>query len=75
MFLRDEDLKLLYDIERAARRLLEFVSGKTLEQYQVDVMLRSAVERQFEIIGEATNRLGHHSDGCSSVAPEFTKHL
>ena len=57
MSLRDEDLKLLYDIERAAQRVLEFVSGKTREQYQADVMLRSAVERQFEIIGEATNRL------------------
>lgn len=57
MSLRDEDLKLLYDIEHAAKLVLEFVAGKTEQDYQTNVLLRSAVERQFEIIGEATNRL------------------
>ncbi len=57
MSLRDEDLKLLYDIERSARLIVQFASGKTSSEYTSDVMLRSAIERQFEIIGEATNRL------------------
>ena len=45
--------KYLFDIIEAARLLAEFASGKTLAQYEADAMLRSAVERQFQIIGEA----------------------
>lgn len=48
-----ETLKYLHDIQRAADLLREFTSGKTFVNYEGDSMLRSAVERQFEIIGEA----------------------
>jgi uncharacterized protein with HEPN domain len=49
--------KLLYDIALAADRLVEFTAGKSQEQYQADDLLKSAVERQFEIVGEAMTRL------------------
>jgi uncharacterized protein with HEPN domain len=49
--------KYLYDIEQAAARLRTFVSGKSLEGYLSDDMLRAAVERQFEIIGEAVGKM------------------
>ncbi len=37
--------------------LREFTHGKTLEDYESNSMLRSAVERQFEVIGEAVVHL------------------
>ena len=49
--------KYLYDIRQACQRLDEFRAGKSLADYKADAMLRSAVERQFEIIGEALNQM------------------
>jgi uncharacterized protein with HEPN domain len=52
-----EAKKLLYDMQQAAMAIAEFTAGKTLDDYRTDRMLRSAVERQFEIIGEALAQL------------------
>ena len=47
----------LWDIASAAASIRTFVAGKTLEDYENDELLRSAVERKFSIIGEALSRL------------------
>jgi len=47
----------LWDAREAAEAILEFTADKTYEDYRSERMLRSAVERQFEIIGEALNQL------------------
>ena len=43
----------LHDVAEACRRIQEFVEGKEYAEYVASPLLRSAVERQFEIIGEA----------------------
>jgi hypothetical protein len=55
--MEDDLLKYLYDIKEAAGAILRFVHGKTFADYERDELLRSGVERKFEIIGEALNRL------------------
>lgn len=50
---------LLYDIGESCRNILYFTSGLDLAGYTADLLVRSAVERQFIVIGEALNRLKH----------------
>ena len=52
-----EARKYLEDVQQACELLLKFTSGKSIADYEGDPMLRSAVERQFEIIGEAMSGL------------------
>jgi len=40
----------------AAAAIGGFIAGRTLDDYKADLMLRSAVERQFEILGGALAR-------------------
>jgi uncharacterized protein with HEPN domain len=52
----DKVLKYLSDILAAINRINDFIgSPKEFEKYQKSVMLRQAVERNIEIIGEALN--------------------
>lgn len=40
----------------AAQKVVRFMDDSSLSEYAADEMLRSAVERQFEIVGEALSR-------------------
>ena len=57
---------LLFDVQEACRLLDNFVAGKTFADYCSDPLLRSAVERQFEIIGEALNKATKLDKGLAS---------
>ncbi len=56
--MRPESLKYLYDVLQAADVIGEMCAGETYRQYAESIMFRSAVERQFEIAGEALSQLG-----------------
>jgi uncharacterized protein with HEPN domain len=53
----DDLRKHLFDILEAAEEIELFVHGMDLAAYQKDVVTQRAVERDFEIIGEALNRI------------------
>jgi len=55
--MKDEALAHLHDILAAARAVKEFVASQTFESYCANQLVRSAVERKFEIIGEGLNRI------------------
>jgi uncharacterized protein with HEPN domain len=52
-----ESKKYLEDMAHAAELIAQFTAGKTQADYMKDAMLRAAVERQFEIVGEALVQL------------------
>lgn len=48
---------LLEDIRVSISNIMEFTRDMTLEMYESDLKTRFAVERNFEIIGEAASRI------------------
>jgi uncharacterized protein with HEPN domain len=52
-----KDAAYLWDMLDAARAIQKFVMSRSWEDYKSDRMLRGAVERHIEIIGEAANRV------------------
>ena len=69
--MRLEAKKYLFDIQKATNLLAQFTAGRELADYLRDAMLRAAVERQFEIIGEALTQLAK-LDG--ELAARITEH-
>jgi len=51
------DAAWVLDMLTAAQAVQAFVANRTLDQYLSDLLLRSAVERQVEILGEAARGL------------------
>lgn len=49
--------KLLFDVLESGRSILGWCQGRTFTDYEADRQFRKAVEREFEVIGEALSRL------------------
>ncbi|MBT9609733.1 MAG: DUF86 domain-containing protein [Aquabacterium sp.] len=71
--LQPEAAKYLWDASRAAERITRFTAGETLQSYVQDDMLRSAVERQFEIIGEALGQLRKAFPEVAAQVPDLPR--
>ena len=65
--------KHLDDIRRAAVAVQEFTRSIAVDDYLSNPMLRSAVERQFEIMGEALNRLHRTAPAVAEGIPHYRR--
>ena len=68
--MRPESAKYLYDILKACEAILQFIEGKDFEDYEKELLLRSGVERQLMIIGEALNQAVGDDPEISDWIPE-----
>ncbi|HUT47045.1 MAG TPA: HepT-like ribonuclease domain-containing protein [Sedimentisphaerales bacterium] len=55
--MKDKTRKNLIDILQAAEEIQDFVHGMDFKSYQNNPVIKRAVERDFEIIGEALSRI------------------
>ena len=60
--MNDETRKNLVDIIQAAEEIQDFLRGMDFKAFQNQTVTKRAVERDFEIIGEALNRI-RNTDG------------
>lgn len=58
--------KYLSDIQKAAELVASFTAGRSLDDYLNDELLQAAVERKFEVIGEAIVCLRKIDEGLVS---------
>ena len=66
--------KLLLDIRISCEEIIEFCASKDLESLRSNRMLQLALEREFEIIGEALLRMERLSlESLESKIPEYRK--
>lgn len=63
----------LWEARQAAVLVVQFVEGRTWDDYSKDRMLRSAVERQFEIVGEALNKLRRTDETLAAQIPDLPR--
>jgi uncharacterized protein with HEPN domain len=63
--------KLLADAVAAIEAATSFLQGASLVQYMENAMMRSAVERQLEILGEACSRLDKLDAEIAKAIPDI----
>jgi len=69
--MNDRTRKLLFDVLDSARSIRDWCAGRSFADYETDRQFRRAVEREFEIIGEALNRLDHDDPETAERIPEL----
>lgn len=59
----------LYDMLESAQAILEYLGGKTWDEFSKDALLQDAVVRRLEIIGEAAGRVSAETQKKYSYIP------
>ena len=65
--------KYLYDALQAARSIEKYTVGLDFSDYTSDEMVQAAVERRFEIIGEALSRIKRLDTSLLDDIPEHER--
>jgi uncharacterized protein with HEPN domain len=68
-----EEKKYLFDLQTAGNLVLKFAQGKTFDDYASDDLLRSGIERQLCIVGEALTQLRNMDDELIDTLPNAHK--
>lgn len=69
--MKDEIREYFEDILKEAQEIKEFTSNKDYDKYSKDRLLKAGVERKFEIIGEAMNRIKNQDDDILEKIREY----
>lgn len=72
-YMKRNPKKYLYDMLDACQFLLEVTAGKSIADYNADRVLRSAVERKLQIIGEALRQLANVAPELAQCIPEHDR--
>jgi uncharacterized protein with HEPN domain len=60
----------LWDVQQAADAILRFIAGLDVQTYAATEVVHSAVERKFEIIGEALSQLSKLDPALANRIPD-----
>jgi uncharacterized protein with HEPN domain len=69
--LKRDPKSLLWDAREAANAIAAMTAGKSFADFDGDIVLRSAVERQFEIAGEALRQLARLDAALAAKVPDL----
>ena len=69
--MRRDPKSLLWDAREAATAIAGMTASRSFADFDSELVLRSAVERQFEILGEALNRLDRLNATLAAKIPDL----
>ncbi|HUR81613.1 MAG TPA: HepT-like ribonuclease domain-containing protein [Thermoanaerobaculia bacterium] len=69
---REVEVRLAHIVEAGAK-VLRFTAGKSFEEYELDDLATSAVERQLMIIGEAVARIAKSDAVVAKTLGDFPR--
>jgi uncharacterized protein with HEPN domain len=72
--MKDTTRKWLFDVVDSGRNIQAWCQTRSFADYEADRQFRRAVEREFEIIGEALNRLDDDDLGTARAHSRIATH-